>query len=589
MDLFNLISMAGGVALLLYGMKVMGDALEKTAGSKLERILERLTSKRILGVLLGAGVTMLIQSSGATTVMVVGFVNSGIMKLSQSVGVIMGANIGTTITSWITGLAGIEGDTFISKLFKPSSLASVIALIGIIIYLFTKSQKKRDMSSILLGFAVLLYGMTIMSNAVAPLADIPEFAQLMSMFSNPLIGVVVGALLTAILQSSSASIGIMQALSMTGTITYRTALPLILGQNIGSCITCLISCVGTNKNAKRAAMVHLYFNVIGTLLFMALFYITDAFVDIAMVDSQATTFGIATVHTVFNVLNTIILYPFANLLSKLATATIRDKNEKETENLLDERFLSLPTFAIEQCRTLTSRMAQLSKDTVFSAMNAVGAFTYPVVDTVVKNEDDIDKYEDKLGTYLCKLSMKSLSESDSNEVSKLLHTIGDFERISDHAVNIIGSAQELFEKKLEFSAQAQAEISVIDGALKEILSMTLDAFVNDDTALATQIEPLEQVIDKLTETIKLRHIERLKEGKCTIELGFILTDLLADYERVSDHCSNIAACLIETKGSSYDIHSYLGAIKSGESHFLSKMSEYSLKYELPLVESSLSV
>lgn len=581
MDIFNLIAIIGGVALFLFGMKIMGAALEKTAGGRLEGILEKLTNKRILGVLLGAAVTMLIQSSGATTVMVVGFVNSGLMKLSQSVGVIMGANIGTTITSWITGLTGLEGDSTIIKLFKPSSLSAIIAAIGILLLLFAKRQKKKDIASILLGFGVLMYGMTIMSDAVSPLADIPEFSNIMAAFSNPFLAIIIGALLTAVLQSSSASIGILQAVAMTGKVTYGMALPLILGQNIGSCITALVSCVSTNKNAKRAAMIHLYFNVIGTLLFLTLFYVSNAIFEFAFVDTQVTTFGIAIVHTVFNIANTIILFPFGNLLAKLAKATIRDKDEQDTENLLDDRFLNIPSFAIEQCHILTLRMAELSKSTLLIAMDALDNFTYEISEQVSKNEDTVDKYEDKLGTYLCKLSLKELSEKDSNEVSKLLHTIGDFERISDHAVNLIKAAEELHEKKLTFSAEARSELTVITAAIREILTKTFDAFENDDLAEAVDVEPLEQVIDKLTEDIKLRHIERLKQGKCTIELGFILTDLLADYERVSDHCSNIAACLIQTHDSSYSIHNYLNTIKSGESHFVTMMSEYSDKYSLP--------
>ncbi|HPE95407.1 MAG TPA: Na/Pi cotransporter family protein, partial [Bacillota bacterium] len=479
------------------------------------------------------------------------------------------------------GLTGLEGDSTIIRLFKPSSLSAIISAIGILLLLFAKQQKKKDIASILLGFGVLMYGMTIMSDAVSPLADIPEFSNIMAAFSNPFLGIVIGALLTAVLQSSSASIGILQAVAMTGKVTYGMALPLILGQNIGSCITALVSCVGTNKNAKRAAMIHLYFNVIGTLLFLTVFYVSNVIFKYAFVNTQVTTFGIAVVHTVFNIANTIILFPFGNLLAKLAKATIRDKDEQDTENLLDDRFLNIPSFAIEQCHNLTLKMSDLSKNTLLLSMDALNSFTYKISEQVIKNEDIVDKYEDKLGTYLCKLSSKELSEKDSNEVSKLLHTIGDFERISDHAVNLIKAAEELYEKKLTFSLEAQSEIAVITSALREILAKTFDAFEKDDLSEAVDVEPLEQVIDKLTEGIKLRHIERLKQGKCTIELGFILTDLLADYERVSDHCSNIAACLIQTHDSSYSIHTYLNTIKSGESHFVTMMSRYSDKYSLP--------
>lgn len=586
MDIFGVLTMIGGLVLFLFGMNVMGDGLEKLSGGTLEKVLEKLTSKKIMAVLLGAAVTAVIQSSSATTVMVVGFVNSGIMKLSQAVGIIMGANIGTTVTSWILSLSGIEGDSIFIQMLKPTSFAPVLAVVGIIMYMSTKSDKRRDVGLILLGFTVLMYGMTTMSDAVAPLADVPEFTQILTLFSNPFLGVLAGAVLTAVIQSSSASVGILQALCATGAIPFGTALPIIMGQNIGTCATALISSIGANKNAKRAAMVHLYFNIIGTIIFMAVFYALNAFIGFAFIDEAATPAGIAIIHSVFNIFATIILMPFTKLLEKLACLTIRDKNEpakeKDEFQLLDQRFLATPAFAIEQCKTLTAKMAEISKDAFMSSISLLNSFTKKTADYVIAQENTVDTYEDKIGTYLVQLSSKSLSETDSKSISLLLHCIGDFERISDHAVNILEAAREMEEKDLHFSPKAKEELSVYTSALMEIVNTAFNAFTAENLEYAKAVEPLEEVIDELRNQLKKRHIKRLQKGKCTIELGFILQDLITNYERIADHCSNIAVCLIQIADNSFDMHEYLNELKKTEDRdFADKYKFYHSKYLLP--------
>jgi len=584
MTVFNLFSLAGGLALFLFGMKIMGEALEKRAGGKMKRILEQMTSSPLRGVLLGCAVTAIIQSSSATTVMIVGFVNSGIMKLNQAIGVIMGANIGTTVTAWLLSLTGIRGDSFFVQLLKPSSFSPILAFIGMILVMFSKSGKRKDNGTILLGFAVLMFGMETMSAAVQPLAKVPEFMHVLTLFSNPILGVLAGAGLTAIIQSSSASVGILQALSNTGSITYATAIPIILGQNIGTCATALISSVGTNKNAKRAAMVHLYFNIIGTLLFLTLFYSLNAILKFSFIGMSISAVGIAVVHSTFNILCTVVLLPFIRQLEKLACLTIRESNENEELQLLDDRLLEAPFIAVERCKKLTDAMAQLSRDTLLLSLSLVNKYNEKDAIRVQESEHKIDMYEDKLGTYLVKLSSKSLTQETSRDISKLLHTIGDFERISDHAVQILAAASEMHDKNIRFSLEAQGEMQVITAAVVEVLNIAIDAFCADDPELAKKVEPLEEVVDYLNDEIKKKHIARLQNGLCTIELGFILADLLSNYERVADHCSNIAVCVIEMQHGSFDTHEYLNRIKSGgNEEYTRYYQQYLDKYTLPML------
>ena len=584
MDFFKVLSFIGGLAMFLYGMNVMGGGLEKMSGGKLERILERLTSSKWKGLVLGLAVTAVIQSSSATTVMVVGFVNSGIMKLRQAIGIIMGANIGTTVTSWLTSLIGIENDNFFIQLLKPTSFSPILALIGVALLMFSKNGKRKNLAVILLGFAVLMFGMDTMSTAVKGLKDVPEFREVFTWFSNPILGVLAGAVLTAILQSSSASVSILQALSNSGAITYSSAIPIILGQNIGTCVTAILSSVGTTKNAKRAAVVHLYFNIIGTVVFMILFYAINAFVDFAFIDDAVTPVGIAIVHTIFNVVATTLLMPFTNLLEKLAYITIRDgKKEGEDDfQLLDPRFLATPSFAIDQCRNLSLKMAQLSKETLLMSIDTLHNYTEEAAENIIANENKVDEYEDKIGTYLVQLSAKDLTDKDSQNITVLLHCIGDFERISDHAINILEAAQEMHTKELEFSDKAKEELEVFVAAINEIIATAFDAFSTDDIKLAKTVEPLEEVIDNLRNELKKRHIKRLRKGKCTIELGFVLSDLLTNFERVADHCSNIAVCQIQIQENSFDTHEYINELKKAEdTFFLTKFAHFSEKYALP--------
>lgn len=581
MDIFSVFQMAGGLALFLYGMHVMGDGLEKQAGGKLKTILEKLTANPVKGFLLGAAVTAVIQSSSATTVMVVGFVNAGIMKLSQAIGIIMGANVGTTITSWILSLTGLQGNSFWIQLLKPTSFSPIIAFFGIILIMFSKKEGKKDLGSTLVGFAVLMFGMEQMSSAVEPLADVPEFTSILLLFSNPLLGVLCGAILTAVIQSSSASVGILQALSATGSVTYSSAIPIILGQNIGTCVTALISSIGANKNARRAAVVHLYFNLIGTGLFLAVFYLLNGFLHFSFYDQSIDRLGIAVVHTCFNLLSTLTLLPFTKLLEKLAYLTIRDTANDENFQILDERFLASPAVAIHQCQKMAVSMARLAQSSLYQAIGLIGAYDEKIAHSIEEGEDQIDMYEDKLGTYLVRLSSKNLTMEESREISKLLHVIGDFERIGDHAVNILKSAKEMQVKKYVFSGQAQQEISIISSAIEEIVDLATNAFVKNDLYLASKVEPLEQVVDSLKDELRNRHVQRLQNGECTISNGFIFSDLITNYERVADHCSNIGVCILRIAEDSFDTHEYLNHVKDGhDDTFENRYNRYKEKYQL---------
>ena len=586
MDFFSILTLLGGLAMFLYGMQVMGDGLAKVSGGKLERILENLTSSPIKAVLLGAAVTAVIQSSSATTVMVVGFVNSGIMRLSQAVGVIMGANIGTTATSWILSLAGIESENFFIRLLKPTSFAPILALIGIVLLMFVKNQKKKDIGMIMIGFAVLMFGMESMSGAVKPLADVPEFTNIMTAFSNPLFGVLAGTILTAIIQSSSASVGILQALCMTGAVPYTVALPIIMGQNIGTCVTALLSAIGANKNAKRAAMVHLYFNLIGTAIFMAGFYAINAVIGFSFFSDAANPAGIATLHSTFNITATIILLPFSRVLEKLACLTIKDKKEDVAVSaedkefmILESRFLEKPAFALEQSRNAARNMANDSHKALFTAMKLIDNYSEEQAACVEAMESKVDRYEDELGTYLVKLSHKDLSEADSHSLSIMLHCIGDFERISDHAVNLMESAQELAKKGLHFSDKAKAELKILENAVHDVVDTAYEVFDKQDVSLAEKIELLEEVVDELSKEVKRRHVQRLRTGECTIEMGFILSDITTSLERIADHCSNIGVCVTQVREDLYDTHSHLDTVQ--DSSFYHELEEVREKYQLP--------
>ncbi len=587
MNVYDILNLLGGIALFLFGMHTLSASLEKLAGGKLETWLEKATSKPIKGVVLGAIITAVIQSSAATTVMIIGFVNSGLMKLSQAIGVIMGANIGTTATSWLLSLQSISGSDGFSflNILKPTTFTPVLAVIGVILIMFTKSDKKKTIGMILAGFAVLMFGMNSMSSATAGLAENETFCNILMMFSNPVLGVIAGAVLTAVLQSSSASIGILQSIAIsTGKVTYSVALPLLLGQNIGSCVTALISSVGANKPAKRVAFVHLYFNVIGTVVFLSIFYLLNAFISMPFMEESLNAVGIAVIHTGFNVLATALFMPFTKQLEKLACLTVRDdsNDEKLTPMLLDERLLKTPSVAIEQCRNVCIRMARLTQETLKMSMEVVTTYDAKKCAEVIDNENAIDIFEDKIGSYILKISSKDLSENDSKIVSSMLHTIGDLERISDHAVNIVEAAEEMHSKKIKFSQQALRELPVIVNAVSEILDMSINAFINNDVNLAKNVEPLEDVIDQLRSDLKTRHIERLRNGKCTIELGFILQDLLTNFERVSDHCSNIAVYLIQISDNSMDTHEYMNELKKlDRSEFMDEFNDYKNKYILP--------
>lgn len=580
MDIFNLFTLLGGLAFFLYGMNVMSSGLEKMVGGKLERVLKSMTSNKFKSLALGAVITIAIQSSSAMTVMLVGLVNSGIMQLSQTVGVIMGSNVGTTLTAWILSATGIQSENFFLRLLKPESFSPIVALIGVMLIMACKEGKKRDVGTILVGFSVLMTGMSLMSGSVSGLADMPFFKDLLVMFNNPLAGILLGAVVTGVIQSSAASIGILQSLSMTGSITFGMAIPIIMGQNIGTCVTSLISSIGTNKNAKRVTAVHIYFNVLGTIICLSGFYALNAVFHFDFVNTPINTLGIAIVHSLFNILTTLILLPFSKLLEKLAKITIREKSTKE--ELLDERLLLSPSFAIAECRNLTVQMAKSARDSMLTAIEIIREYDSKKAESITETENQIDMFEDKLGTYLVKLSSKNLSRADSNEAAELLHAIGDFERIGDHAVNILRVAEEIHDKELRFSDTAQRELEVLTRAIIDILNLTVDAFEKNDNALAGKVEPLEQVIDGLKQEVKNRHVKRLQEGRCTIELGFVLSDLLTNYERVSDHCSNIAVAVIQIKDSVMDTHGYLNEIKTGGgAAFTQAFHSYQETYRLP--------
>lgn len=585
MDIFGILTMVGGLAMFLYGMSVMGSGLEKMSGGKLEKILESLTSNPIKAVLLGAGVTAVIQSSSATTVMVVGFVNSGIMKLSQAIGIIMGANIGTTVTSWLLSLTGIESSNFFLRMLKPSSFSPILAIIGVILYMSGK-EKKKDIGEIMVGFAVLMFGMETMSGAVEPLADVPEFTNVLTMFHNPILGVLVGAGLTAIIQSSSASVGILQALSVTGAFTYGSVIPIILGQNIGTCVTAMISAVGANKAAKRTAFVHLYFNIIGAILFLTAFYILNAIFHFDFVEETVGVAGIALIHSVFNVVTTLVLLPFIHGLEKLAYLTIPESEEEKSAKedvfaVLDERFLSRPSFAIEQCKTLVNQMAEITRESFLEAMECVNTRSADQIADVIAKENRVDIYEDKISAYLTKLSSGDISYTDSLRVTSLLHCLTDFERISDHAVNVVECVEQMEKDQAMFSKKAQEEMATYSAALKDILNRTTTSFVDGNLALARSVEPLEEVIDGLNKTVKKHHMKRLRKGKCTIELGLVLSDLAMNYERVSDHCSNIAVYLMQLGDTNLEEHRFTEQMDERESAEFEKLEEeFQTKYEI---------
>lgn len=589
MDFFDLLTMIGGLALFLYGMHLLSEGLEKLSGGRLERVLENLTNNRIKAVLLGAGVTAVIQSSSATTVMVVGFVNSGIMKLSQAIGIIMGANVGTTITSWLLSLTGIESDNFLLQLVKPTSFSPILAVIGVVFILFVKNGRKRDLGSILVGFAILMTGMDTMSSAMKPLSQVPWFTGLFTMFTNPILGLLVGALITAVIQSSSASVGILQALCATGSINYAAAVPIILGQNIGTCATAMMSGVGASKNARRASIVHLLFNVIGTAIFLIVFYVLHAFIDFAFMEEAADSAGIALVHTGFNISATLILLPFANILEKLSLILIKPDEEEERqaqENELfakmDERFLSTPSFALEQAYSYAIKMAELTEEALNLAADNLFAYDKQIAKEVERIENLVDRYDDEISSYLVKLSSRNLSEPDSRKLTMLLHSVGDLERVSDHAINLVDCAKEMDKKEQHFSEKATEELQVFSQAVRDIVSASVKVLKTENEEAAKAIEPFEEAIDILQKEMKKRHMKRLKKGKCTPELGFILSDITNNYERIADHCSNLAINMMQLYEDDTHAHEYVEQLEKEAGSAFDKMCQECLRrYELP--------
>ena len=589
MDILGILNLLGGLALFLYGMSAMGDGLVQLSGGRLEKILEKLTQKKIMAVLLGLLVTAVIQSSSATTVMVVGFVNSGIMNLSQAVGIIMGANIGTTVTSWLLSLTGIQGSNLFLKLLKPSSFSPILAAIGVILTMTAKEDdRKKNIGTIFVGFAILMFGMEAMSSSVSPLAQNEKFTGVLTAFSNPILGLLAGAALTAIIQSSSASVGILQALCMTGAVSFGTAIPIIMGQNIGTCVTALLSGMGASKNARRASLIHLYFNLIGTLLFLVVFYTLNSFLHFSFLLTPSSAADIAVIHSLFNIGCTIVLFPFSNVLVKLAQLTIPDGKEAAQDTrpaalqALDERFLDRPGFAMNLCKEAVDHMADLARNSFQLAMGLLDNFSEKDLQRVIAMEQESDSYEDTLGTYLVKLSGKDLSKADSRTLSILLHCINDFERISDHAINVAESAQELRDKGLALSEDSRKELAVYGKAVSDILDLTVSVFAADDTDRARSVEPLEEVIDTLSIEMRQRHIIRLRKGACSLEAGLILEDLLTGYERVSDHCSNVAVCLIEVHANEYDTHEYLNLTTKGSDPWFRQEYDKKLReYPLP--------
>lgn len=580
MNVFSVFSLLGGLAFFLYGMTVMSQGLEKMAGGKLERALKRVTDNPLKSLLFGAGVTIAIQSSSAMTVMLVGFVNSRIMELGQTIGIIMGSNIGTTLTAWILSLAGVKSDNIWIQMLNPESFSPLVALVGILLVMVAKQEKKKDVGSVLLGFSILMFGMSLMSDAVSPLADMPEFAGILVAFKNPILGVLTGTIFTGIIQSSAASVGILQALSLMGSITYGMAIPIIMGQNIGTCVTALLSSIGVNRNAKRVAVVHIYFNMIGTAVFLSLFYILYGFLRFEFIDQAISPVGIAGVHSIFNIATTLLLLPFTKQLEMMAKRTIKDKNE-ESYTFLDERLLLTPSVAVAECRENTIRMARLVQDTIFIALGLTDKYSGKIVKEVKKNEEEINQYEMKLGNYLMKVTAKELSEADSREVSKILHVINDFERIGDHALKLARTMADMHEEKMEFAKKTQKELNLLRQALQEVIGMSVTAYLTDDVELAREVEPLEEVIDYLCGQIKDKHVKRLRQGQCTMEQSLYYQEFLNNYERISDHCSNIAICLIQEQESDYDPHSYLAELSEAErERFQERYKFYKKKYKL---------
>ena len=580
MDIFSVFTLCGGLAFFLYGMTTMSKSLEKMAGGKLERVLKRMTSNPFKSLLLGAGITIAIQSSSAMTVMLVGLVNSGVMELGQTIGVIMGSNIGTTLTAWILALTGIESESIFLNLLKPKNFSPLFALIGVILIMASKRQKRRDVGRILVGFAILMYGMELMSQAVSPLADMPQFSQMMTAFNNPLLGVLVGAVFTGIIQSSAASVGILQALALTGSITYGMAIPIIMGQNIGTCVTAVISSIGVNRNAKRVAAVHISFNIIGTVICLVLFFGGDMLFHFTFLDSTIGAGGIALSHTIFNVFTTIILLPFSRQLEKLAKKMVRSETQSEQFAFLDPLLLRTPGVAVSECVAMTNRMGALAHENLLHAIEQFSNYSNSRESEIIANEDKLDIYEDRLGGYLVQISQHGVSMDDIHTVSRLLHAIGDFERIGDHALNLQESAQEMHEKGFHFSQAAYDEIQVLLAALNDIMDKTFACFESASVELAHEVEPLEETIDRLIEEIRMRHIHRLQSGECTTQLGFVLNDILTNFERVSDHCSNIALSVLEEKDVSLDRHAYLNDLKD-EGNFASRLRQAMQTYQLP--------
>lgn len=589
MDIFDALSLIGGLCLFLFGMNIMGDALERRAGSALRTLLSRLTTNKMTGFLTGLGVTSVIQSSSATTVMVVGFVNSGLMDLKQAINVIMGANVGTTVTAWLLSLSGIESENFFVQLLKPTSFTPVLALVGIILYMFCNGSKKKDTGAILLGFATLMFGMDTMSSAVSGLSEVEEFRNLFLMFQNPVLGVLAGALLTAIIQSSSASVGILQALAITGQVSYGAAIPIIMGQNIGTCITALLSSIGTNKNAKRAAVVHLSFNVIGTMVWLSVFCVVKYIFSPALLDQSASLVGIAVAHSAFNILCTALLLPMSGVLEAVAKKIIPDAKTSEKDVELDERLLDTPPLALESCRRVTAEMGELSVSAMKESIKILTLYTDKLAEDIREKEEKTDRYEDMLGTYLVKLSSNRVSDADSAEVTELLKMIGDFERISDHAVNVLESAEELRQKGLSFSEAAMDELRSLTGAVGEILDLSMDAFVRSDLEAAAKVEPLEQVVDDLKESMRTRHMIRLQRGECSIDAGFVWSDLLTDLERVADHCSNIAGCVLDAARNNVGLHEALREFRVDNQEFMDQYDRFAGRYALSDMNDQITI
>ena len=581
MDIFSIISLLGGIALFLYGMSFMGDQLEKLSGGKLEQILEKMTDKTYKGVLLCAVVTAVIQSSSAVTVMVVGFVNSGIMQLSRAIGVIMGANIGTTVTGWILSLTQINGESLIISLLKPSAFAPVLAIISVFVLMFSKKEKRKNLGGIIMGFSLLMMGMTLMSDSMSGLAEDENFTSLMLTFSNPVVGIIAGTLLAAVVQSSSASIGILQALALSGGISFSAAIPIILGQNIGSCVPVLISSVGTGKNAKRSAFTYLYFNIIGVVVTGALFYGVEYFVNFAFMDSSISPVQIAILNTAFNVFSTVILLPFTKQFETLAVKTIRgEKEDKKKQPLIDDRLLISPAFAVEKCREVTIKMADMVEETALCALSVVKNYTDEKAEMIIKNEEKSDKYEDLLGTYLIKISAMDLSDVDSKNVFILHHAIENFEQISDYSEDILTARKAMNKKKVNLSDQAKYELSVMIAAATKIVSVTNEAFKLNDVNIARKVQPLEDVIDKLKKELKLRHMQRIDKGECTVEQGLPYLDIVSAIEHIADHCCDLALSMIEIKSGDYNVHSYVSDVKENDEDFIEKLDSYLEKYSL---------